>query len=266
MKLVKAHAFGNDFLLVSEADLPPGADRAALTRRLCERHRGIGADGLIFFTEEPEGARMHLLNADGSFSEVSGNGVRCLAAWLASARDLRTGESVDDRDRCRSEAAGAAGRRRTALHVSRRDGAARAAAAARDRRRRHARSRPITLRVGNPQCVVLGEVTEERLHAMAARLAVHPAFPEGTNVELAHGRGARSRADPDLGARGRADRGVGHRRLRGGGGRDRLRRRRARRPGRRPGRRAARRVDRRRASSLPAGRRCVFDGRVACRS
>jgi diaminopimelate epimerase len=43
----------------------------------------------------------------------------------------------------------------------------------------------VTLRVGNPQCVVLGEVTEERLHTIAAALAIHPRFPEGTNVELA---------------------------------------------------------------------------------
>ena len=41
------------------------------------------------------------------------------------------------------------------------------------------------LRVGNPQCVVLGPVTQERLQTIAARLAVHPFFPEGTNVELA---------------------------------------------------------------------------------
>src|SRR5262249_25316536 len=43
----------------------------------------------------------------------------------------------------------------------------------------------VTLRVGNPQCVVLGDVTDERLHAIAAKLAVHPVFPNGTNVELA---------------------------------------------------------------------------------
>jgi diaminopimelate epimerase len=43
----------------------------------------------------------------------------------------------------------------------------------------------VTLRVGNPQCVVLGDVTEARLHSVAAKLAVHPAFPQGTNVELA---------------------------------------------------------------------------------
>jgi diaminopimelate epimerase len=43
----------------------------------------------------------------------------------------------------------------------------------------------ITLRVGNPQCIVLGAVTHERLHTIAARLAVHPVFPHGSNVELA---------------------------------------------------------------------------------
>ena len=43
----------------------------------------------------------------------------------------------------------------------------------------------VTLRVGNPQCVVLGEVTEARLHTIGRALAVHPHFPEGTNVELA---------------------------------------------------------------------------------
>jgi diaminopimelate epimerase len=43
----------------------------------------------------------------------------------------------------------------------------------------------ITLRVGNPQCVVLGEVTDDRLQTIASKLAVHPHFPEGTNVELA---------------------------------------------------------------------------------
>ena len=111
----------------------------------------------------------------------------------------------------------------------------------------------VTLRVGNPQCVVLGDVTVERLHSVAARLAVHPVFPEGFERRARARRGARSRPDPDLGARRRADRGVGHGRLRGGGRGDRLRRRRARRAGHRPRRRAARRVERRRPVSYRLG-------------
>jgi diaminopimelate epimerase len=184
MRLVKAHAYGNDFLLLREPDLPPAADRAALARDLCERHRGIGADGLIIFSEDPTGARMSLLNADGSYSEVSGNGVRCLAAWVATTRALRPGDSVDvrtDAGRKPLELLATDGRRLTFR-------AAMGQPEEIQRRSIDVDGVPVdavTLRVGNPQCVVLGEVTLERLHSVAARLAVHPVFPEGSNVELA---------------------------------------------------------------------------------
>ena len=184
MKVIKAHAFGNDFLLMEEQDVPAGADRPALATGLCERHRGVGADGLITYSNGPRGARMRLLNADGSYSEVSGNGVRCLAAWLARTRGMHPGESVDietDAGTKTLELLERVGSRvtfRAAMgqpeHVRRQtiavDGAPVDA---------------VTLRVGNPQCVVLGEVTEARLHSVAAKLAVHPVFPEGSNVELA---------------------------------------------------------------------------------
>src|ERR687897_3931730 len=83
MNLIKSHAFGNDFLLVDEREIAGVADLPALTRAVCERHRGIGADGLLIFGDGAGGATMRLLNADGSASEISGNGLRCLAAWLA---------------------------------------------------------------------------------------------------------------------------------------------------------------------------------------
>jgi diaminopimelate epimerase len=184
VKLVKAHALGNDFLLVEDGAVPPHADRPTLTRDLCDRHRGIGADGVIFFSKAPSAVSMKLLNADGSPSEISGNGVRCLAAWLARQRGLTSGNS------CAIETD--AGTK--VLQLLRADGNRLTFRAAMGPPTEVAR-RPldvdgvavdaITLRVGNPQCVVLGEATEERLHAIAAPLAVHPAFPEGTNVELA---------------------------------------------------------------------------------
>ncbi len=180
---------------------------------------------------------MDLLNADGSYSEVSGNGVRCLAAWLARERGVQPGGSIDvetDAGVKRLELLAVEGRRFTF----------RAAMGRPEQIERRSIDvggtdiDAITLRVGNPQCVVLGDVTEERLHSVAARLAVHPIFPAGSNVEL-----AQVGPDPDLGARRRADRSVGHGRLRGGRRGDRLWRRGARRPRRRPGRRAARRVE-----------------------
>ena len=71
----KGHAYGNDFLYVREADVA-GLDLSALAAEMCDRHEGVGADGLIAYMPTAGGASMRLWNADGSASEVSGNGVR----------------------------------------------------------------------------------------------------------------------------------------------------------------------------------------------
>lgn len=185
--LVKAHAFGNDFLLTEARGITTVTDVSRFAREVCDRHRGIGADGLIVYRTTPGGASMKLLNADGSRSEVSGNGVRCLGAWIASQRgaampgqqapiDIDTDAGVK-----RLELLGCADGRYTFR-------------ASMGSPERLAKERiavngeaveAVTLRVGNPQCVVLGAVTDERLRTLAAALAVHPHFPEGTNVELA---------------------------------------------------------------------------------
>jgi diaminopimelate epimerase len=183
MKLVKAHAFGNDFILVNEQDASV-VDRAEFAREVCERHRGLGADGLILYRVTATGATMRLLNADGSRSEISGNGVRCLAAWLARGANAAAGTAFDIETE-------AGMKRLTLLEENGTRWHFRAAMGNPERVRRDTilvNDSPvtaITLRMGNPQCVVLGEVTEERLHTLAAALAVHPHFPAGTNVELA---------------------------------------------------------------------------------
>ncbi len=75
--LTKHHGLGNDFLvLVDTDDRYAGADQAAMAVALCDRHEGIGADGLIRLGPD---LRMHLHNADGTRAEMSGNGIRCLA-------------------------------------------------------------------------------------------------------------------------------------------------------------------------------------------
>src|SRR5215216_4286718 len=92
MRFLKAHAYGNDFLYVRR-DAVHGAALDVLARELCERHTGIGADGLIVYESTPDGASMQLFNADGSHSEVSGNGVRGLAAILLRS-EQRAGTEV----------------------------------------------------------------------------------------------------------------------------------------------------------------------------
>ena len=90
----KAHACGNDFLIVTE-EAARGCNRAALTQRLCARNTGVGADGIEFFSWiGPRAGRIHLHNADGSIAEISGNGTRCVAAWMALERGLRPGDEL----------------------------------------------------------------------------------------------------------------------------------------------------------------------------
>jgi diaminopimelate epimerase len=85
LTLTKHHGLGNDFLVTFE---PEVADLASFARRLCDRRRGLGADGLLVGTPEPGyAARMVLHNADGSRAEISGNGIRCFAQALSSGGD-----------------------------------------------------------------------------------------------------------------------------------------------------------------------------------
>ena len=86
---VKAHACGNDFLILEEAEAH--GQHAALARELCSRHYGIGADGIEFLDRRPDGSFfLRLFNADGSEAELSGNGTRCVAAWLAYSEGLKS--------------------------------------------------------------------------------------------------------------------------------------------------------------------------------
>ena len=87
LSVAKAHAYGNDFLFVP-AEQVEGLRLDELSRRLCQRHTGLGGDGVIYYTIAPDGtAQMKLINTDGSPSELSGNGLRCLAALVLYRRE-----------------------------------------------------------------------------------------------------------------------------------------------------------------------------------
>src|ERR1700678_3922901 len=85
--ITKLHGLGNDFLVVLDDGYGPSAGTGPLdgarARRLCNRHHGIGADGLIVgtpvVTDTAPHLRFQLWNADGGEAEMSGNGIRCLA-------------------------------------------------------------------------------------------------------------------------------------------------------------------------------------------
>jgi diaminopimelate epimerase len=184
MKVAKVHAYGNDFLYVRTADVGLGVSEAALAIEMCARHTGIGADGLIIFDANQDGTLMRLWNADGSPSEVSGNGVRGLAALLL-------------RDDDRPDAA-------ITIHTA--GGTKHLVRTARDREIHTFKAsmglptdlRQVTATVcdealqlvvmsfGNPQCVVLGPLPDQaRFERLGPALERHVLFPHRTNVEFA---------------------------------------------------------------------------------
>jgi diaminopimelate epimerase len=94
MRFAKAHGLGNDFVLVAEEEAPSELSPWAV--RLCDRHRGIGGDGVVLHARTADGVSFRLVNADGLVGEISGNGLRCLAAlalrkgWAAARHVVST--------------------------------------------------------------------------------------------------------------------------------------------------------------------------------
>src|SRR5215813_7290313 len=85
LSFVKMNGAGNDFVLLDNRAGKLRLDRAAIAR-LCDRHRGVGADGVLILERAQEGAdhRMRYYNADGGEAEMCGNGARCFARFAKS--------------------------------------------------------------------------------------------------------------------------------------------------------------------------------------
>lgn len=186
LPVTKAHAYGNDFLFVP---LPPASARmdvGGLARAMCHRHHGIGADGLILYELRDRGATMTLWNADGSPSELSGNGLRCLAALVARRQALTAGQTV-------TVETGAGTKTLDLLAIDGPRYTFRAALGAPTDLREvdipvlGETVRASVLGMGNPQCIVLGPLPDaDRFNRLGPALSTHPMFPAGTNVEFVH--------------------------------------------------------------------------------
>jgi diaminopimelate epimerase len=181
---VKAHACGNDFLIIDE----PLAQRrhAELARKLCARNTSVGADGIEFLERKRGGDFfLRLFNADGSEAELSGNGTRCVAAWLAKSEGrqnvalgthggLRTCHVVEAADPLyliESEM----GVPRVMPRTIELPGVGNVAGA--------------MVNVGNPHFVLFVETEDFSTHGhrwqeLGAKISTSPLFPHGTNVEF----------------------------------------------------------------------------------
>jgi diaminopimelate epimerase len=188
IEFTKAHACGNDFLII-DAKQVGGRDLARLSREMCARTTGIGADGVEYLTLRNEReAAIHLYNADGSAAELSGNGTRCVAAWMAYRAGLHAGDEVrvetDAGVRiCRLESAsGAEFQFTTGMGVPQ------------VRRATVTLDRDLTVEgavvaMGNPQFVAKVENEEFSIggrpwQQVGAAICTHLDFPAQTNVEL----------------------------------------------------------------------------------
>jgi diaminopimelate epimerase len=181
---VKAHACGNDFLVIEE----PLAQRrhAELARKLCARNTSVGADGIEFLERKADGEFfLRLFNADGSEAELSGNGTRCVAAWLARSagrmdvvfgthgglRTCRVIEAADPLYLIES----AMGVPRVMQRTIELPGVGNVAGA--------------MVNVGNPHFVVFVEAEDFRAlgyrwQELGAKISASPLFHHGTNVEF----------------------------------------------------------------------------------
>jgi diaminopimelate epimerase len=181
---VKSHGLGNDYIVIDPA-LVPFAVTPEAVRLICDRHRGVGSDGILLLAPG-DGADfgVRIFNPDGSEAEKSGNGARIFAKFLRdhgyTQADRFTLHTAGGRVSCILEREG--GR---VAQVTVDMGKARfdpLDAIEVDGRRIEVTS----VSMGNPHCVVLvADLADVDVHALGPKIERHPAFPRGTNVQFA---------------------------------------------------------------------------------
>ena len=180
LPFTKVTACGNDFLIL-EGELVPAQELHRVTQQICDRHLGIGADGVewLFSTHDAD-VEARLVNSDGSDAEVSGNGTRCVAAFFAQYRGLNTvrvmtGAGVKT---CTlTQQNGMEFEFRSDMGEPRVEGEVAISLA-------RGECRGIKLSMGNPQFVVFVDKFRSDWQAIGAQIEAHRFFPNRTNVEF----------------------------------------------------------------------------------
>jgi diaminopimelate epimerase len=175
----KTEAHGNDFLLVAEEEISRDS-REALARAICDRLRGVGADGLILYRAAGGEFSMSLYNRDGSPAEISGNGLRCLAAYVVY-RGLARGDSLEVATGAGRLSLSLLERAGTRFRFRANTGAPRDIT--KEILRADGESHEATLlSLGNPHAVLFRDLAG--LGTIGPRIESHSRFPQKTNVEL----------------------------------------------------------------------------------
>ena len=174
----KYEGLGNDFILV---ELPKESLAPAVVQRLCDRHFGIGADGVLLVgpPRTPRAAAtMTVLNADGSEPEMCGNGLRCVALHVAAQAGRDEAEFLVDTDAGTLSCKVAGGNVEVDMGRLVDQGVVEVAIAGRT----HRFSR---ISAGNPHAVTFESYEERAIDEVGPLVATATVFPDGTNVEFA---------------------------------------------------------------------------------
>jgi diaminopimelate epimerase len=176
---VKASACGNDFLLIDGSLAPENV--AACSRRICERHEGVGADGVEWMSPHfSADVEIKLINADGSPAEISGNGTRCVAAYVCASQgkeriSILTGAGMkicaltarhDSEYEFEMEMGEASVQQELSIELAR------------------AEIRGMPVSMGNPHLVVFVRNFTPDWQARAGEIQRSSHFPQGVNVEF----------------------------------------------------------------------------------
>lgn len=175
---VKASACGNDFLIIEGEQAPP--DIGAFTRLICDRHNGVGADGVEWlYPAQDADIRARLINADGSSAEISGNGTRCVAAHLVwQSRREQVNVATD----AGVKVCTLISHRETTYEFETDMGEPRVSPEIKVTTQFGQRT-GIPVSMGNPHLVIFVNGCDFAWDEEAAVIAAQPIFPEGVNIE-----------------------------------------------------------------------------------
>jgi diaminopimelate epimerase len=209
MRFTKLHGLGNDFLIVEPGEGPDPAGAGELVRRICDRHTGVGADGLIVLEPHagpPARAGFRIFNADGGEAEISGNGLRCAAAFLAwsgligsphvlfrTAAGERSSEVLSSRGPLFEIRTGLGRPRLASQDIPFDDGQLLGRVVDYPLSVTRKTCAVTCVSMGNPHCSLFFEAFPSRgeWRSLGSEIETHPFFPRRTNVEFVrvHGRG-----------------------------------------------------------------------------
>src|SRR6516162_398080 len=197
MRFTKMHGCGNDYIYVDCVNHPLPRDPAALSKKISDRHFGVGSDGLILICRsEKADVRMRMFNADGSEAEMCGNGVRCVAKYAHDhglvRKPILTVET---------------GRGVLTLELEMAGGVVKQVRVDMGEPILEAERIPTTLQgkpptnvplvagdrtlsvtcvsMGNPHCITfVDEITDALVHGIGPKVENHPAFPRRVNAKF----------------------------------------------------------------------------------